>query len=241
MTTSPYTHPSMPGTKPLVLDLSAALEDAEGRKLADDIIARKKYRNIRDRFMQQLIWGDVLTDGHGNVIPRELPDYWASVKEAWDAHVEGKLTHTRALNRPAVTELRGPMFHMTWTDELMTHQTGVSMRVGGRGYGKRAAQIEALRRWNSRPGVYHPKDVSRIGSVRWICPRPTDPPAPVYAVGSYGWAMEQAIAFQSPYVVEHNRKLNAKVAAKVSAIHDILGVTPHGSNSPQVPEDARHR
>jgi hypothetical protein len=37
MTTSPYTHPSMPGTVPLVFDLSAVLEDAEGQALVDAI------------------------------------------------------------------------------------------------------------------------------------------------------------------------------------------------------------
>lgn len=36
MSTSPYTHPSMPGTKPMVL--SAALEDAEGHALVAKIL-----------------------------------------------------------------------------------------------------------------------------------------------------------------------------------------------------------
>jgi hypothetical protein len=224
MTTSPYTHPSMPGTKPM-LDLSAALEDAEGRELADAIIARKKYRNIRDRFMQQLVWGDVLTDGHGNVIPRELPDYWASVKEAWDAHVEGKLTHTRSLNRPAVTELRGPMFHMTWTDEAFPHPQ--RWIVGGRGHGKRMRQIEALRRWNSRPEAFIPHKAPDIGEVRWVCKPPT---APVYAVGTNGWLMEQAEARVTPAMREHNRRIGEQNAALYAKFADLLGVTPHGSN-----------
>lgn len=238
MTASPYTHPSMPGTPPMVFDLSAALEDAEGRKLAQDIIDRKKWRNARDRFLQQLIWGDVLTDGHGNVIPRELPDYWASVKEAWDTHVEGKLTHTRSLNRPAVTELRGPMFHMTWTDELMTHETGWRPLAGGRGHGKRMRQIEALRKWNSRPEAFIPHKAPDIGEVHWACRRPT---APVYAVGSNGWLMEQAALTQYPPMRDHNRKLNPRVADKVSALYDILGVGDHGSDDSQVQQDASHR
>lgn len=229
-----------PSTSTPEFSLSAALEDAEGRELADAIIARKKYRNIRDRFMQQLIWGDVLTDGHGNVIPRELPDYWASVKEAWDAHVEGKLTHTRSLNRPSVTELRGPMFHMSWTDELMTHETGWRhpLIVGGRGHGKRLRQIEALRRWNSRPEAFIPHKAPDIGEVRWVCKPPT---APVYAVGTNGWLWEQAEARVSPEMREYNRKLESRYRAKVSGLLDLLGVTPNGSNNSQVQKDAGHR
>jgi hypothetical protein len=41
MTTSPYTHPSMPGTPPMVFDLPAALEDAEGIALVEAIHQRK--------------------------------------------------------------------------------------------------------------------------------------------------------------------------------------------------------
>jgi hypothetical protein len=42
-------------------------------------------------------------------------------------------------------------------------------------------------------------------------------------------------------LIGDNRKLNAQVAANVPAIHDILGVSPHGSNHSQVQEDASHR
>jgi hypothetical protein len=224
------TDPSTP-TSP-EFSLSAALEDAEGRELADAIIARKKYRNIRDRFMQQLIWGDVLTDGHGNVIPRELPDYWASVKEAWDAHVEGKLTHTRSLNRPAVTELRGPMFHMTWTDELMTHETGWRNRllVGGRGYGKNRARAESLRGreviTDFLAGI-RGEDRPWASSIRWVCKPPT---APVYAVGTNGWLMEQAEARVTPAMREHNRRIGEQNAALYAKFADLLGVKPRGTH-----------
>jgi hypothetical protein len=47
MTTSPYTHPSMPGTVPLVFDLSAVLEDAEGHALVDAIHRPDNPRLIR--------------------------------------------------------------------------------------------------------------------------------------------------------------------------------------------------
>jgi hypothetical protein len=36
-------------------------------------------------------------------------------------------------------------------------------------------------------------------------------------------------------LIGDNRKLNGQMAAKVSAIHNIPGVTPHGSNNSQVP------
>lgn len=60
--------------------LSAALEDAEGRALVQKILDRKEARNIRDRFFEQMMWGDVHTDGHGNVIPRPEPEHWAAIR-----------------------------------------------------------------------------------------------------------------------------------------------------------------
>lgn len=63
-------------------DLSAALEDAEGQALVQEILDRKRARNIRDRFFEQMVWGSVQTDGHGNVIPRPEPEHWAAIRTA---------------------------------------------------------------------------------------------------------------------------------------------------------------
>lgn len=198
--------------------LSAALEDAEGHKLADDIIARKKWRNARDRLMQQLIWGDVLTDGHGNVIPRELPAYWSSVKDAWDNHVEAKVTHTRTLNRPPVTVMRGPRFHMTWTDEPFR------LVVGGRGHGKNLARQEWLRGrgivTDFLAGI-RGEDKPWASSITWVCKRPT---APVYAKGTMGWAMEQYEASLTPEMRAYNRKLASDNAALYDRAARALGL-----------------
>ena len=111
----------MPPSTPMPADpvLSAALEDAEGRTLVEDILFRKKLRNARERFFQQMVWGDVRTDGHGNVIPRELPEHWQHLKAA--AVSGGGVEYTRRLNRPA------------------------TVRVGGRAAGKVSGQIEGTR------------------------------------------------------------------------------------------------
>lgn len=111
----------MPPSTPTSSDpvLSAALEDAEGRALVEDIIERKRLTNIRERFFQQMVWGDVQTDGHGNVIPRELPEYWQHLKAA--ALAGGGVEYTRNYNKPA------------------------TLRVGGKASGKVSAQIEGTR------------------------------------------------------------------------------------------------
>ena len=100
--------------------LSAALEDAEGKTLVEDILFRKKLRNARERFFQQLVWGDVQTDGHGNVIPRELPEHWKPLQQA--AVAGGGVEYTRRLNRPDTVRIGGAMegtrTAFAWLDEI---------------------------------------------------------------------------------------------------------------------------
>lgn len=210
-------------------DLSAALEDAEGQALVEDILARKKLRNARERFFQQVVFGDVRTDGHGNVIPRELPDYWSSVKEAWDTHVEGKLTYTRSLNQPAMIGIDpagGPESLVVWMDEYT--------RFFREQYQDPHLVVrEVVEEWTLTPKQ---PEIPEVSSVRWSCKAPT---GPVYSVGTYGWAMEQAESMQSPHVVEYNRKLALEYRGKVSRLSEFLGGKPGDYNHPEVPESSR--
>lgn len=202
--------PSTP--TPSEFDLSAALEDAEGKALAEAIIARKKYRNIRDRFMQQMMWGEVLTDGHGNVIPRELPDYWASVKEAWDARVEGNLmTHETGWRSRPLDE---------YADSFLAE---MHRYAGVREVARKWLYMDELTRRRARLGL----DVPAVLSVRWVCKTPT---APVYAIGTNGWLMEQYQARLTPEMRKHNRRIAEENAAIMDRYADLLGVKPHGTN-----------
>lgn len=206
--------------------LSAALEDAEGAAMVEEIIERKRLHNIRERFFQQLAWGGVHTDGHGNAIPRELPEHWQSLREA--AVNGGGVSYTRSLNRPDV------------------------LRIGGHRAGKVSAQIEGSRavlywldehvgflaeEWRDphqevrdlvvRTPWAEPSTVPEIGSVRWACKAPT---APVYAAGSNGWLVEQVELMQYPPTREYNRKLSEKEVELVSRFARGLGIGAHDTD-----------
>lgn len=213
--------------------MDAALNDAEGRRLVEDILRRKRLEQL---------WG-----------------YYATFHPAYDPFkaTREKLAELSAETGKAVQyvqRLNGPSSLQVWVDEiqqwrdayapseysgmftaearLMTHGTGwrYSMLIGGRGHGKRTAQIEALRKWNSRPAASIPHKAPGIAGVRWICAKPTDPFPPVYAPGSYGWMMEQYEARLTPAIREHNRKIREENAALMAEFADLLGVKPHGTD-----------
>lgn len=128
MTTSPYTHPSMPGTSyrdwltPLPREqeaaahvLSAALEDAEGHALVEKILADKEVRNAAEKARQLMLFGEYFEDEAGWVIPRETPEYWKELAAAStrlaEAHGNRKLNEQMAAKVSAIHDIPGVTPH----------------------------------------------------------------------------------------------------------------------------------
>lgn len=208
------------------MDLTAALNDPAGIDLVEGILERKKARNLRDRFFEQMVWGEVRTDGHGNVIPRPVPDYWASLDAALEKARARKITYTQKLNALPVLSIDpadGSEPTVMWVDEhlnLMTH---------ARGHGKTAL----ARRWLERREIgalltdHRPAPAPDIRSVRWECLSPT---AKVHT-GKNGVLVERSHAYFKPAEWEHNRKLNQRYVDAVDMVHQILGLGKHDSDN----------
>ena len=136
--------------------LTEWVQDPKGNALVEDILTRKAAANAREKMLQLFIWGDYQTDERGDVIPRNPPDFWDYLATAFRS--AEKISYTKYLNRPPAISIDGqqqrPSSH--W------------LRVGGRGYGKRAA-AEAIRKAST---ARTPE--ATIASVRWACKKPTN-------------------------------------------------------------------
>jgi hypothetical protein len=116
---------------------------------------------------------------------------------------------------------------MTWqdvSDEFMALFMGYSSVEELRAENEKRRQLlAAAERWSEYPIVYKAPDV---GEVRWACKRPT---APVYAIGTNGWMLEQYEARLTPAMREHNRKIAAENAAIMDRFATALGVKRNDS------------
>jgi hypothetical protein len=195
MTTSPYTHPSMPGTPPMVFDLSAALEDAEGIALVEAIHTRKahsmkvmvdgKWKDVSATSVELDIPERDLFTEPGRLVPKKMS---AAVQMQFQ-----DISHefmALLLGYSSVEEMREAGRRREELAQMAEHwaRTGRSgyrwVYSSGRGYGK-VATARAVLAW--RKAVTHAPEARHIAGVRWSCPKPTAMPlAKTIMVDGYG-------------------------------------------------------
>lgn len=190
--------PSSPTSEP---DLSAALEDAEGRALAEAIM-RRRVTACTAAGLHSL-------DGC----------------QVCGVPVKGLMTHETGWRAP---EKIGARVEMTWQDvsyEFMALMLGYSsVEEMHKASEERRIFRETVEGWSTEP---LPVNIPEIASVRWVCKAPTEP---VYAEGTDGWLTEQVLARITPAQREYNRKLTKENAAVMDRFAKLLGVKPYGAD-----------
>lgn len=163
--------------------------------------------DLTEYYRQLMIYGSCQTDEDGVPVPREVPEHWHALGNALRGQsVTGYL--------PSGVQVSGHRAGKRTMIKAILEGAGTSTPPDNGGF--------------TLHGVpeYQPQPLKVIADVapedvRWSCKRPT---TPIYAVGTYGWAMEQAAARISPAEREYNRKLNAESAAMMASFAEMLGI-----------------